>query len=203
VPRIDALPRAKTPLLQLPDNCRVPLLSQFDGGASGCDLRMAWNPAGLAIAVAVTGKSKAPICHADDPDRSDSVRLWLDTRDTRTIHRASRFCHHFVLMPTGGGGGGDPCAVQLPVARAAEDAPEIDVDDLLLEATATKSGWSVSAWFPAATLHGYDPLGVGRLGFSLHVRDLQLGHMYYSVGEDFPISADPSLWASLVLTAED
>lgn len=200
VPRIDLLPRTRAPLLALPEECRVPLMSELEGSQPFTELRVAWNPEGLAISVTVKGTKRPPTAHPDLPDNSDGVRLWIDTRDTRNIHRASRFCHLFQLFPLGGGPRGtDPIARQLPVARAGEDAPEIDTERLLLEGEVSKTGWRIDVWFPKETLNGFDPVGLGRIGFYCHVRERQLGHDYYSVGEDFPFSADPSLWSSLEL----
>ena len=165
---------------------------------------MAWNPEGLAISVQVTGTTRPPVGDSMLPEKADGCRIWIDTRDTRSIHRASRFCHLFTLLPVGSGAKGDePTLLQHPVPRAAEDAPEIDPDDVLLESSVSPKGWQVAAWFPAHILHGYDPVGVGRLGFYLHVRDKQLGHEYFSVGEDFPFAADPTLWTSLELNSPE
>ncbi len=203
VQRIDALPRVKPPVLQLPESCRVPFPALLERRTSFSELRMAWNREGLAISVAVQGTKRPPTAHPDTPDSSDGVRIWIDTRDTRTIHRASRFCHQFQLFPVGGGiRETEPCLRQIPVPRAGEDAPEIDTDSVLLDGAVSKTGWRVDAWFPVETLHGFDPLGLGRIGFYCHVRDRQLGHDYFSVGEDFPFTADPSLWSTLEFVTE-
>ena len=54
--RVDALPRAKGRLLDLPDSCTLPDISTLEGLPSWASVRAAWNPSGLAIAVEVTGK---------------------------------------------------------------------------------------------------------------------------------------------------
>ena len=65
--------------------------------------RAAWSEAGLAFSVQVSGNARPPWCRESRPDESDGLRLWIDTRDTHNIHRASRFCHQFIFMPTGAG----------------------------------------------------------------------------------------------------
>ncbi len=59
-------------------------------------------------------------------DSSDGLRVWIDTRDTHNIHRASRFCHQFVFLPTGGGPRLDqPVAEQTLINRARENATPV------------------------------------------------------------------------------
>ena len=169
------LPRSKAPLLALPDSHRVPFPSALEGEESFAELRLGWNKNGLAINVQVNGKKKLPICDPGKPTSSDGVSFWVDTRDTQTQHRASRYCHQFVALPLGGGSKGtDPVFQQLPVPRAREDAPLIDPDVFLLESDASKSGYQLSIWCPAEALHGFDPQSQNRLGFSLVVRDWEL-----------------------------
>ena len=96
-PRVDGLPRARGRLLDLPTSSALPDTGALAGNPSWADVRAAWNPSGLAVAVEVTGKS-GPITR--DPigtSAGEGVTLWIDTRDTRTIHRATRFCHRFTF----------------------------------------------------------------------------------------------------------
>ena len=55
------------------------------------------------VQVEVRGKEQPPQGHEARPRASDGVTLWVDTRDARTSHRATRYCHQFHLLPTGGG----------------------------------------------------------------------------------------------------
>ena len=78
-------------------------LASLDGKPVVADVRAAWSDAGLALTVRVEGKRQAPWCRAARVEDSDGIQVWIDTRDTHNIHRASRFCHRFAFMPTGGG----------------------------------------------------------------------------------------------------
>ena len=52
--------------------------------------------------------------------------FWIDTRDTHNIHRAARFCHYFVFLPSGGGNRlADPVAAQMLINRAREQADPV------------------------------------------------------------------------------
>lgn len=199
VMRVDALPRKKAPLLTLPEKCRVVPPSAMDQSPFAV-LKLAWNPHGLAVEIAVSGKCRPPRCRPESIESSDAVHLWIDTRDTQTIHRASRFCHYFVAMPCGSGiKGTAPWIRQFPVARAREDAPRVDPDQLLLEGECTKTGYRLGVWLPREALHGFDTETQRRLGFNAAVHDHELGLQVLTVGDEFPIDADPSLWSSLEL----
>ncbi len=195
--RVDALPRAKGRLLDLPDSCTLPDISTLEGSPSWASVRAAWNPSGLAIAVEVTGKL-GPITR--DPlgtSAGEGLQLWIDTRDTRTIHRATRFCHKFsfTLKPSSLSLG--VVVAQKPIARALADAPMADLDTITVRADLIRGGWRIEAFLPAGTLNGFDPESNRRLGFSYQVTDLEREDRFLTVGRDFPIGEDPSLWATL------
>jgi hypothetical protein len=200
VVRIDRLPRTKSPLINLPAQCRLPWPSSMEKSPEFAKLAMAWNPGGIAIEVTVTGKTQKPFAIPEAIPSSDAVHIFVDTRDTQSQHRGSRFCHYFVAMPTGGGDDGlQPCARQLPVARAREDAPEVDIESLLVETTVLEDGYRLAVWFPEEALHGFDTTSQRRLGFMLAINDTELGTQTLTVGTEFPFEADPSLWVSLEL----
>ncbi|WP_437206432.1 hypothetical protein [Planctomicrobium sp. SH664] len=200
VQRVDRLPRAKAPLLALPESCRVPWPSQLDDPQQFAELSLAWNPQGLAVQVTVTGSQEAPIGLPETANPYDAVLVWIDTRDTQTLHRGTRFCHHFGAIPTGGGKAGDePVMKQVSVPRAREEAPAADPDSFLVEADVRPDGYRLSLWFSADALHGFDPATQPRLGFYITVHARHQGKQVLSVPDDFPYEADPSQWVSLEL----
>src|SRR5262249_12894673 len=134
------------------------------------------------------------------PRASDGVTLWLDTRDTRTSHRASRYCHQFYFLPTGGGPDHDePVFGQAKINRALQDAPVAHAGAVPFRCLLTKGGYIVEAFLPAGVLTGFDPEQTPRLGFYYGVRDAERGDQVLSVGADFPYWEDPSLWGVLEL----
>ena len=119
VPRED-----KDRLLDLPEACRVDNFAAMDERRNFADVRLAWNELGLALQVSVAGKDQLPQGDASRPRQSDGVTLWLDTRDARAGHRASRYCHQFHFLPAGGGPERDePAFAQTKINRALQDAP--------------------------------------------------------------------------------
>ena len=122
-------------LLDLPDSCRFDNHAAMDEKQNFAEVRLAWNEKGFGIQVTVSGKSEVPHCDPGRPRFSDGVTLWIDTRDSRSSHRASRYCHQFHLLPVGGGTDGDqPVLLQSKINRASQDAPSADLGDIPIRA---------------------------------------------------------------------
>ena len=103
----------------LDESYRLPALAQLDDEPALADVRMAWSPQGLVWWVRVEGKRQLPWCRESRLDESDGLQVWVDTRATTNVHRASRFCHRFVFLPRGGGRSAEePVADQLLINRA-------------------------------------------------------------------------------------
>ncbi len=187
-------------LLDLPESSRLNNFAELDSHANFADVRLAWNELGLGVQVTVTGKDRPPVGDADRPWSADGVTLWIDTRDARASHRASRFCHQFHLLPTGGGPDHDePAVSQTKINRALQDAPLCSPADVAFRHAKVKGGYRLEAFLPAAVLSGYDPDQHPRLGVYYHVRDAERGDQYLGVTGDFPVAEDPSLWEPLDL----
>jgi hypothetical protein len=187
-------------LLDLPETCRIDNFASMDGQRNFADVRLAWNDLGVAFQVEVRGKDQEVQGDASRPRGSDGVTLWLDTRDARTSHRASRYCHQFHFLPTGGGPDRDePAFVQTKINRALHDAPLVPASGVPFRGERLKGGYLLEAFLPAAVLSGFDPDQNRRLGFYFAVRDAELGEQVLSLGPEFPYWEDPSLWSVLEL----
>ncbi|MFO7904841.1 MAG: hypothetical protein ACQESR_14470 [Planctomycetota bacterium] len=186
--------------VQLESKYRVPSFRELEGNKLFADLRVAWNKEGLAFDVRVVGKARAPWCRDTRPADSDGLHVWIDTRDTHNIHRASRFCHRFAFLPRGtGAGGNSPLAQSVPINRAKEPPNAPAPSTLRVRSEKRATGYALEAFVPAAALNGYDPDEYPRLGFSYAVIDHELGWQTFSVGPELPFMEDPSLWGTLEL----
>jgi hypothetical protein len=199
-PKVESIPRSKGRLLDLPSSCSLPDLGELEGLPSWVRASVGYNTSGLGVAFEVLDKA-GPI--SPEPDRSsgsDGVQVWIDTRDTRNVHRATRFCHRFVATIVPGKGRSlEVDVAQKPIARAAGDAPTAGAGSVQARAERTLSGWRLELFFPSDSLHGFDPETNRRLGFAYQVTDPDRGEQYLGVGREFPIGEDPSLWATLSL----
>jgi hypothetical protein len=187
-------------LVELPPAARLATFAALDGQTDFADVRLGWNEFGLAVTCTVAGKDQPPAGDGDRPRAADGLHLWLDTRDARAAHRASRFCHQFHLLPAGGGPDRDePVFAQTKVNRALQDAPLCNPADVPFRCTRVKGGYRLEAFLTAAVLNGFDPEQHPRLGVYYAVQDQELGGQFLSVNGDFPYVDDPSLWAVLEL----
>ena len=185
---------------KLDDKYRLIHLAELEDRPAIADVRAAWSAAGLAFAVVVQGKKQPVWCRASRPEDSDALQLWIDTRDVHNVHRASRFCHRFIFLPSGGGRKLDEAFGQtLPINRARE--PARPVADGLLKARSEirGNGYRMECFIPAEAMMGFDPAEHPRLGFTYAVTDREQGEQTFGVGAPMPFDEDPSLWATLEL----
>jgi hypothetical protein len=191
--------------LRLDETCRLPDLASLDASTDGgerriADVRMAWSFHGLALNVAVDGKGQPPWCREGRLEDSDGLQLWIDTRATLNVHRASRYCHRFVFLPAGGGPQHtQPIADQLLINRARENARPIRPRELQVASKLSKSSYWLAAFIPAAALGGYDPQQHRQLGFTYAIYDRELGMQTFANGPGFPFDEDPTCWAAVDL----
>ncbi len=187
--------------LGLEEKYRLASLAELEGVRAFADVRAAWSDEGLGFSVRVEGKRQPPWCRDSRLEDSDGLQVWIDTRDTHNIHRASRFCHRFVFLPAGAGRSGQyPVADQLTINRAKENAPPVRLQDMIIRSEKRVDGYFLEAFVPARAIHGFDPKEHPRLGFTYAVYDRELGLQTFSVGTDYPYDEDPSVWATLEMT---
>ena len=99
---------------RLEETYRLAVLGELEQRAAWADVRGAWSPSGLAFSVVVRGKAVL-WCRPLQAEDSDGLHLWVNTRNVHDVHRASRFCHRFVFLPSD-----PPYCAWLPINRARE-----------------------------------------------------------------------------------
>jgi hypothetical protein len=191
--------------VELEEAYRLVNLAELDGGSDDrepafADVRMAWSPDGLVFNLRVEGKRQAPWCREGRLEDSDGLTVWIDTRATLNIHRASRYCHRYAFLPAGGGHGqNEPLADQLLINRARENARPVRPRELQVTSRVTKTGYWLAGLVPAAALGGFDPQQQRQIGFTYAVYDRELGRQTFATGSGFPFEEDPTCWAVLDL----
>ena len=157
-----------------------------------------------AINPFIPEKKQPPAGDRDRPRSSDGLTIWIDTREDRTSHRASRYCHQFHLLAAGGGSDrSEPTFVQSKINRALQDAPFSPANAAPFRGVVSKGGYQLQAFLPSEILTGFDPEQHPRLGIYSAVRDRELGDQYLTVNQDFPFADDPSLWQILELVKRE
>lgn len=206
------LPTGGTRVAQLGKECRVPCFASMDGQFEFASVWTGWNASGIGVAFEVVGKEQPVHAEPARPTGSDGMSLWIDTRDTRTIHRASRYCQRFLLLAHDGSEAGAPTAFRKSIKRAIEEPPAVDESQIRIVRYALEKGkplrndpeggvksYRLEAFLPASVLAGFDPENNRRLGFFYRVRDREFGDQLLSAAREFPYWEDPSLWQTLVL----
>ncbi|MCA9247733.1 MAG: hypothetical protein KDA42_11470 [Planctomycetales bacterium] len=205
--RFSAPLRQREPLWQehgpgLGEEFRLPNLAELEGESAYADVRAAWSSEGLLFSVEVAGKEQPLWCRDTRLEDSDGLQVWIDTRDTHNIHRASKYCHRFAFLPAGAGRAHDRAAAdQLVIARAKENAPPYRPRDLQVKSVVRKDGYRLAAFIAAGALNGFDPAEHPRLGFTYALLDRERGLQTFSVGMGFPYEEDPSTWGTLEMVA--
>jgi len=187
-------------LLRLDADCTLPATPTLEGEEAWAEVRAGWNAKGLAVQVDV--KQSSFLDSKQEMEPGPGFRVWVDTRDTRDVSRATRFCHCFVVRIVRGKTKTAPLEVevkQLSISRAVADAPLAAPKDLLAHAERLKQGWRVSLFLLAGALNGFDPDTNRRLGITYQISDYHREDQFLGAGRAFPLGDNPSLWTTLEL----
>jgi len=184
----------------LDEKHRLINLAELEDQPAMAEVSAAWSEAGLVFAVSVSGKKQPVWCRASRPEDSDGLQIWIDTRDVHNVHRASRFCHRFIFLPSGSGRKLDEAFGQsLPINRTREPARPVSAGLLQARSQIRPDGYRLDCFIPAEAMLGFEPAEHPRLGFTYAVIDRELGEQTFSIGRPMPYDEDPSLWATLEL----
>ncbi|HVJ83460.1 MAG TPA: hypothetical protein VNC50_20510 [Planctomycetia bacterium] len=192
---------------------RLAGFSGMDGLTDFAEVRLAWHEGGITIEWIIPDKSQTIYGEEDRPNACDGMTFWIDTRDSRSSHRATRYCHQFHFLAHDGTDGGKPAVLQRPIHRALEDAPhtslshvdiqrwnvDADGEPSLTPQRRQPSAYCMQVTLPATAMHGYEPDANSKLGFCYRIRDKEMGDQILAAGMEFPFWEDPSLWSVLEL----
>ena len=185
----------------LPVECRLPAFSTLAGRARFADVRMAWCQHGFVFWMQVANKRQLPWCRDGRALESDGLHLWIDTRNSLDIHRATRYCHHFAFCPIGGGPRRDrPFASLVPINRARENPQTIAPTSLRIASKLHTNGYQLCGVIAATALTGFDPRDYSQLGFWWAVKDHELGWQTMTLSSEYPAPENPSLWGAAQLS---
>jgi hypothetical protein len=201
-PRVEDMPQQDTRkrLLDLPASCTLPEGARLEGRLPWAEVRVGWNSRGLGIVVQAEGFGDGQLAE-DRVEGFADAQFWVDTRDTRDVSRATRFCHRFAAAIRLRNPGRKLVVevAQKSIARAVADPPMARSGDVESRAELTRTGWTLEVFLPAQVLNGFDPETNRRLGFAYQVSDHVRADQFLGVGRDFPIGENPSLWSTIEL----
>ena len=175
---------------------KMPDLMALDGREAFSDVYAAWNERGLYFAVHVRKAAGANVDRRR-PLQGDGMQIWVDTRNVRNVHRASRYCHHFYFLP--GTGRLKSRGGQKRIRRARAHSRQCESSVLQVASDTSGTGYRLEAHLPAKALTGFDPEENRLLGFTYLLQDRRQGRQFWSADEPLPVSYDPSLWGTIEL----
>jgi len=188
----------------LDEKYRLVSLAELDEQPALAEVSAAWSEQGMVFAAKVSGKKQPLWCRASRPEDSDGLQVWIDTRDVHNVHRASRFCHRFIFLPSGGGRKQEDAFGQsLPINRAREPARPVAAGVLQAASQIRPDGYRLECFVPAEAMMGYEPAEHPRIGFTYALIDRELGQQTFSVGPPMAYDEDPGLWATLELVGKN
>lgn len=187
-------------LLSLSDSASLFIPSAMNEQTVFADVAVGWNPDGMGFVVRVNGKPEPPAGTSQDVPRSDATLLWIDTRPSGSVHRATEYCHHFACLPVDEHQDDAPSVVVQEIAQQRTSRIESAPRKMLTRTHLRKDGYDLEVWIPGTQLYGFREISeIGRIGFYCVVQDSHLGEQPLTLDGDFPTSYDPSLWLHLEL----
>lgn len=185
-----------------PDNASVePTAAALQGGP--LETRVAWSEEGLTFQFSLEGKTRRPYCRLNDLEHSDAIEIFLDTRNTKSVHRATRFCHRFLFLPCGAGPHEkDPYASMLKIHLARGEPSTMGMFQPHVNCKIHAHGYKLTCHLSRKFLEGWAPVEQPEVGIFYQVRDSELGHFSMVYDRQLPVSEDPSLWPTAFLTKQ-
>lgn len=187
---------------RLPDDHRLPQLHERFATDSAIEWFAGWNDEGLAIGLSVRRSTTANVpVNERGPVTGDHFQLWFDTRHSATVHRASRYCAHFVVSAEQAlrDTGRSTAVASHLILRAKDEHTKADVTDCRAFAGVHKQGYDVAVWLDRRALYGYEPSAHPQVGFFARMVDKRQGAHNFYASDLLPVESDPSMWCTLDL----
>ncbi|MFY8059837.1 MAG: hypothetical protein ACOVRM_18980 [Planctomycetaceae bacterium] len=198
--RADQLPGSASASLRLPSAVTVFLPAQLNSAETPWTLKAAWNTEGLGFEIRLRKKSFPPAGRWSAVQSSDRVMILLDTRPAVGLQRATEFCSLLTVLPLDDDADDQPSARFIEIAQQRTTRVAQDPRRCRLETVLVSDGYTLSVWIPGSQLPGFSELAETRaLGLYVIVEDSELGQLPMSIGGDFPIAWNPSLWTRMEL----
>ncbi len=184
--------------LDLDDRFDLLATAPLDGLAPWAKIRSAWSEQGLGFSI--EAESDSLNNKLLDPSHYRGLDLWIDTRDARDVHRATRYCHRFqiTVKPKGEKSLAVLC-VRKSMNIAINQPPPPPSAPIETIAFRYAEGYRVDVLLDSDMLTGFDPETNRRLGFCYSACDPTLPVQLLGVAGEFPYHQDPSLWSILEL----
>ena len=173
----------------------LPATAGLTGEEGFARIAMGWCDEGIGFQIEIKGEAHQSFY--PDVELGDSVELFFDTRDLKSVGFNTKFCHHFFFLglPANGVVKGEKTRF-----RTEDSHPLCAPDQLILSNEVKKNKYIMKIYIPSLCLYGYDPHQFDRLGFTYRINRFSGKPQHFAVvSQEFQIDQQPSLWASLKL----
>ncbi len=184
---------------RLNDEYMLPALSSLNGGKQFAEMSIAWNKDGLffhSILKAPTGKA-ASVAAGSLSSKSLLLSVYIDTRWSPGVHRATSFCHRFDFFlnrPTSSNPVARGHGELNPIQRARAAPAAIHPTDISVATFFLPDGYEIKAYLQADTLTGFSPEEFQEIGIFYTINDAVLGNQIMARTLQSPYFEDPSVW---------
>jgi hypothetical protein len=183
--------------LELPMHKKVALpdTSELLAEESFADVKCSWTREAFFVQALI--RKPFEDCFFPEFERGDSLELFINTRALKKSGFATRFCHHFLILPRSVQG---ITSQEITRARGEEAHPLCNPDEISVETDFRSAKYSLEVTLPTSCLYGFDPEACERIGFTYRLNRFRGAPQHFSVSSAFyAIEEHPGEWASLTL----
>ncbi len=174
----------------------LPNISAVFGEETFAEMYMGWHQSGLAFQVVVQREHAEAVFYPDFR-QGDSIELFIDTRALTTSKTTHRFTHHFYFLPEAFEG---HMKGECTRFRTEDSHPLCNEEQLSLNITKKRKGYTAAIFIPKECLVGYDPQAGSRLGFTYRINRPEAASQHFAMTvSEQRIDTMPCLWSTLYL----
>ncbi|HUP77569.1 MAG TPA: hypothetical protein VM260_03340 [Pirellula sp.] len=190
---------------RLGNEYQIPPLSSLNGGKRFAEMSIAWNSDGLFFhsILNTPGGNSSRSEAASVPSKSVLLSLYIDTRWSPGVHRATSYCHRFDFVlkrPTSAQPIARGHGELNPIQRARAAPAAIHPNDIFVASVAIPDGYEIKAYLRSDTLTGYSPEEFQEIGVFYTINDSVFGNQIMARTLQSPYFEDPSVWCRAKLT---
>ena len=182
---------------ELPEEFELPALSSISGGKRIAQARMAWSSRGLFFHAILKGAPGKEAASTSLSSRTSLLTLYIDTRWSPGVHRATSFCHRFDFIlnrPTKATPVARGHGELSPIQRARSAPTAIHPNDISVATFFQPEGYAIRAYLNGTTLTGYAPEEFQEIGVFYTINDSVFGNQIMARTLQSPYFEDPSVW---------
>jgi len=175
---------------------KLPDFSKIFDFSSFADFYMGWTELGLHFRADVFQSTVS--VSFPRIEEGDSVEVFIDTKNLKSVRTTHAFCHHFYFLPESVEG---VAGQEITHFRTEERHPLCTPSDLQCKAHRLPDRYELEFFIPSNCLFGYEPEVGKTLGFCYRINSKEAESQYFGLSNRTPhIELYPYLWPTLRLS---